>query len=285
MYKQSTSGRWAYKVSFEVLLDLKQVDLLYRLRDYFGVGTVYLGSTSATYRVISVKDLGRIIAHFTDYPLLSHKFITFTYWAKVVKLMQAKKHVTSTQTFDWIMSVYAALGRGASVAVKNAFPLLSPLSLPAYTLPVAAEVINPWWLSGYLTLYCSFSLNLEAAGWKNEIYHKYRHRFTFSLQPDLTLLATAISQYLGIPMYIRGDGRIDIMAQSMEETFGIISFFEDYPLQSYKNSHFVIWRDCVVQLEGDRSKNLPGNVLQNKFFLLMDKLNLLKQQDAEGNKE
>lgn len=285
MYRQSTSKNWAFKVSFEVLLDLKQVHLLHALQNFWGVGTVYLGKTTATFRVTSLAELSKIITHFTNFPLLSPKSITFTYWAQVVKLMLAKEHLTSTQTFHWIMSVYAALGRGASVAVTQSFPSLVPLNLPAYTVPVVSEALNPWWLSGYMTLYCSFYLNLETVGWKLALYHKYRHRFTISFSPLWGGLATVISQYLCLPLYTRADGRVDVTARTYDEALALIEFLDGYPLQSSKYRQYEIWRGCVLQLSADKSTPLPEGVLVEQFYSSVKELYELKRTDAYNDQE
>jgi len=57
--------------------------------------------------------------------------------------MAAGEHLKSTATFNHIMSVYAALGRGASSAVKTAFPNLVPITLPSYTVPITVDTLCP----------------------------------------------------------------------------------------------------------------------------------------------
>ena len=41
------------------------------------------------------------------------------------------------------MSVYAALGRGASQTVLQDFPILTPISLPAYVVSFTIDTLNP----------------------------------------------------------------------------------------------------------------------------------------------
>lgn len=153
-----------FKVVFEVLVDLKDLKLLEELQTFFGVGRIYQTTKNATFRVGSVSELMVIIDHFTNYPLISPKLVTFTLWSEVVRLIHTSQHLVP-ETFSYIQSVYAALGRGASKAVMQAFPTLTPLTLPTYTLPVAVHAINPWWISGYLTLYGTFDLKIETSGW------------------------------------------------------------------------------------------------------------------------
>ncbi len=95
--------------------------------------------------------------------------------------MLAGQHLT-TSGFSYIQSIYAALGRGASKAVMQAFPTLTPITLPDYVVTVTAETINPWWISGYLTLYCSFDLSVVSGSWGPTFYQKFRHSFDVSFK-------------------------------------------------------------------------------------------------------
>lgn len=135
-------GKWAFKLVFEVLVSIEQVSYLEYLRDFFGVGKIYTNDTNATYRVSVIKDLMVLIAHFTEYPLISPKLLTYKVWAEVVLLVSTKQHMVPA-TFNYIASIYAGLGRGASKAVMLAFPSLTPITLPTYTVPVTVDTINP----------------------------------------------------------------------------------------------------------------------------------------------
>jgi hypothetical protein len=252
-----SKGKWYFKVVFEVLLDIKDVALLETLKEFFGVGHIYLQKTTAVYRVASLDELMAIINHFNAYPLISTKRVVFSLWSKVVDFIRTSKHKLP-DTFNYIYSVYAALGRGPSTAAKQAFPSLTPISLPSYTVPVKLEDLNPWWVSGYLTLYCSFGLKIEAAGgWDKDIYNKFRHTFKVSFDNASLSLAHLIADFIGIPYYVRSDGeRVDVMAQSSQEVNNVVSFLDDYPLQSYKNAQYDIWRTYVQSITIDRESDI-----------------------------
>jgi hypothetical protein len=55
-----------------------------------------------------------------------------------------------------IVSIYAAIGRGVSKTVAVHFPNLQPVSLPKYELTTTVEQLECSWISGYLTVYCTF---------------------------------------------------------------------------------------------------------------------------------
>ncbi len=58
--------------------------------------------------------------------------------------------------FMEILRIYAAIGRGASDKVKCYFPNLIPSVLPEYNIKDIE--LEPWWISGYFTIYCHFQL-------------------------------------------------------------------------------------------------------------------------------
>ena len=98
-----------------------------------------------------------IIPHFQTFSLLSKKRLSFILWSKAVELLKKGDHKTE-HGFIEILSIYAAIGRGSSNKVKNHFPTIVPAVLPDYDLKDVA--LEPWWLSGYLTIYCHFELNV-----------------------------------------------------------------------------------------------------------------------------
>lgn len=192
--------------------------------------------------------------------------------------MLAGQHLT-TSGFSYIQTIYAALGRGASDAVMQAFPNLIPITLPSYVVPVTAETINPWWISGYLTLYCSFGLSVTAGGWGSDYYRKFQHSFDVSFKIIALPLAQVISEYIGIQLYVRSDNlRVDVMSQSMEHAQNVIGFFDSYPLQSYKADQYAIWRKYVDTLGNEMhfgKRNEVGSATILKYIALSNKLDRL----------
>lgn len=72
----SDTNKWKIRISFEINLHFKDVDILYKIKDYFGVGTVYLRANKniAVYRVSNIQNIKNIIIpHFKKYPLISQK--------------------------------------------------------------------------------------------------------------------------------------------------------------------------------------------------------------------
>lgn len=267
---------------FEVLVDIRDIQLLEVLKEFFGVGAIYSTKTTATYRVARVTDLPIIIGHFTNYPLIS-KSVTFTLWAEAVELIRTSQHHVPA-TFNYILSIYAALGRGASKAVMQAYPTLTPITLPSVVMPVTKETIDPWWVSGYLTLYCSFGANIAMGHWPHGVTYKYQHKFLFSFDIVNLALAELLADFLGISCYIRqNEDRVDVMAQNTEEVESVMAFLDKYPLQSYKNEQYQAWRDYCSSLVYDRDTQahllkVDANSRYEKYTKLVNKLDSLQRK-------
>lgn len=88
-----TNGKWRFKITFEVVVGLANIHLIEKLQTFFGVGKIYTNTTNATYRVVSIKELLVIIAHFTVFPLISPKLVIYNLWAEVVHLIHAGQHL------------------------------------------------------------------------------------------------------------------------------------------------------------------------------------------------
>lgn len=65
---------------FKISLHNKNNDLLYKIKDYFGVGNITKhGSTTLQYTIKSLKILSMIISHFEIYPLISKKWVDYEF--------------------------------------------------------------------------------------------------------------------------------------------------------------------------------------------------------------
>lgn len=263
---------------FEVLVNIQNVAVLDTLKSYFKVGTIYTSGTKATYRVQALKDLKVIIAHFSTYPLLSSKVVTYNLWCSVVELMIDKQHLI-TETWDHILNVYASLGRGANAAVLKAYPNIKPLTLPEYTPTVSTQTLNLWWLSGYLTLYCTFTLNIRASGWKENIYQKYVHRLDISFDVSALKLAVIIASYFSASCYTRKDQtRVDVSIMSLESCLKVVEFLDEHPLQSDKAAEYAVWKRFVEMHDMDAFNDTPltDEDTAHRYMKLITKLGNVK---------
>jgi len=98
-FTYSRSGK-NLNLYFAIRLNFEDRDLLYKIRDFFGVGKIYVGRpakpgkysghtrTSFYYRVARIAELDKIINHFARYPLVGKKAASFAIWKEMV---EAKK--------------------------------------------------------------------------------------------------------------------------------------------------------------------------------------------------
>lgn len=222
-----------------------------------------------------------IIPHFYSYPLLSLKKVIFSIWVKAVELLATGQHKNQNGLLE-ILSIYAAIGRGPSKKIKSYFPELAPANFTEYKLEVAEW--NPWWLSGYLTIYCHFELAVYAGHWYLEVYNKLRHSFSISRDISELKLINLIGEYLGAKVYIRTENkRVDLNISSLPDCQVLIKFLDTYPLQSSKQQEYLIWRKFIYTANAFKSKNpkLVGNLDENiSIFLdLIQKLDRIREEN------
>jgi hypothetical protein len=164
--------KWRVIASYESSSLLKDIEILYRLKDFFGVGpdgavkphwpnrNVTSRNKLAVYRVTAINDLLTvIIPHFSSYPLFSQKNSDFQLWTNVIYMMSKKQHLDQSG-FLSILSYYASINRGMSSTVKLAFPDIIPVERPIVLLP---ENLNPYWVSGFVAGDGGFSLGTRCA--------------------------------------------------------------------------------------------------------------------------
>ena len=73
------TGRRA-TASFEINLHIKDINILYKIQSFFGVGSVTTRKNKniCVYRVTKINELIEVIVnHFSKYPLLTNKYSDF----------------------------------------------------------------------------------------------------------------------------------------------------------------------------------------------------------------
>jgi hypothetical protein len=83
---------------FAIKLNFEDRNLLYQIKDFFGVGKIYVGrpvlpgkhsgytKTSFYYRVSKISELSKVIEHFDKYPPIGKKASTYPIWKEMVAL-------------------------------------------------------------------------------------------------------------------------------------------------------------------------------------------------------
>jgi hypothetical protein len=241
-------SKWRVRTSFEINLHERDKEVLYLIKDFFGVGQVYNRSDRriSVYRVSNINDLNdKIIPHFYKYPLISKKSIDFLLWVKVIKIILNKEHLTKSG-FLIILSYYASINRGMSKKVLKFYPNIKPYEKPSVNLP---EILNPYWVSGFVAGDGGFSIYVRPIS-KSSSSEKVNCRFHVAQHiKDIELMKLFIDFFKCGTVYTRSNSavaRCDFIVQDFKSLWNtIIPHFDSYPILSLKNKDFICFKECM----------------------------------------
>ena len=185
---------WTIEPCFIITLHVRDLELLYYIKNFFSVGLVSIVGTYARYRVRSRSELKIIIAHFNKYPLQTTKVVNFLYFCEILNLINNKVH-TNISGFLKLASLINKLNKPLSESLLTKLVELGPLPKvefesssnspyfpppppehPLFPSPLSrrgekgygrggggnsfiteVKTLNPWWLSGFATGEGSFT--------------------------------------------------------------------------------------------------------------------------------
>jgi LAGLIDADG endonuclease len=107
-------------------LHSKDLDSLYLIQRFFGVGNVTLHGNSAMFQVVKLSNLVYIIEHFNNYPLKTQKYADFLLFKLAFNLIKDKEHLTEIGIRK-LISIRASLNKGLTKKLKAAFPNAIPI--------------------------------------------------------------------------------------------------------------------------------------------------------------
>lgn len=150
LWKRSQfSTGWQVLASFSIKLHAKDLPLLEAIQAYFGgIGSIKKGEKNTfMYTVSSIKDIAVIIAHFSDYPLITQKRADFELFKRAVTIIQRGDHLT-LEGLQEIVNLRASLNKGLTDVLKTSFPETISVSRPL----VENNVIpHPYWMAGFVS--------------------------------------------------------------------------------------------------------------------------------------
>lgn len=131
-FQMSFNERAAYKTginllySFAITLHKKDLDLLRKIKLFFGVGYIVpVGKDKVFYAVLSVKDLiNVIIPHFDKYPLLTQKRADFVLFTSAIIFISQGEHIRGWGTnegINQIVGIKASMNKGLSPTLIKDF--------------------------------------------------------------------------------------------------------------------------------------------------------------------
>jgi len=266
------NNKWRVKSSFEINLHIKDVDILYKIQSFFGVGNVYLRvyKNIAVYRVSNIEYLRDIIIpHFNKYPLITQKSIDFNLWCKVIQIILNKEHLKN-KGFLTILTYYASINRGISKKLLKCYPKLKPVIRSSINLP---NNLNPFWVSGFVSGDGGFSIIIrpsESYILKQQV--SCRLHITQHIR-DIELMNLFSKFFNCGSVYVRlnSSQRCDFVVQDINLLLNkIIPHFDLYPILNLKYKDYICFKKVL-------------DIIKSKQHLTPEGLDKIKTLNLEMN--
>ena len=84
--------------------------MLEQIKHFFGLGLIQFDRSNslASFRILSPKDLGRVIEHFEKHPLITQKAADYILFEKAYRLVLTKEHL-GKEGLDKIVGIRASM--------------------------------------------------------------------------------------------------------------------------------------------------------------------------------
>jgi len=236
--KSTAKSGWSVIPEFRIELHSRDIILLRRIKDYFGLGIISerLDRNTIVYSVQSVRDILKvIIPHFDKYPLITQKRADYLLFKQAINLLDLKVQ-SNIEGIYKIIGIKASMNIGLSDKFKISFPASD-------VYPVDRPLINfegdfhPNWLTGFTDGEGCFYVNTKKA----KTLTGYQIIMTFLITQhvrDERLLAKIID-YLDCgsieKVSTRPTAVTFVVYKFTDIKDKIIPFFCKYPLQGVKS--------------------------------------------------
>lgn len=257
------------QLSFEISVHIKDIDLLYKLKSFFGdVGSISIPSTrrDARLKITRLNDIFNfIIPHFKQYPLQGMKKIDFDLWAECVELLLSKKHLQE-EGLNKILSIKSVLNKGLSDKLKAAFPSVNLIDRPV--LEVVNIPLNPNYVSGFTEGDGCFTVNISSTtNQVNAIYIIELHKREV---PLLSSIQKFFSGAGSINTVLSRDSARFAISRKSDLVNKVLPHFDTYKLQGNKLKNYLIFKEIVLLINSKVHLTSEGF---NKIKLLKEGLN------------
>ena len=227
-----------YSIGPRFSIELKDIDLdlLYKIKYFFNdVGKIYILEKKghAVYTVTKISDLQTvIIPHFTTYPLLTVKRITFLLFKEIINLMYNKKHLDMEYRNTIITNKSFMNKNICEKTVKDI--LFFPKNILNQISPLNVNNINYNWLAGFTDAEGCFFLNIRGKS--------VAPCFILAQHSRDIILFNLIKNFLNGGFLVKEKNKNVIRYRSERLSFiinTIIPLFNSHLLQSKKVLNFV----------------------------------------------
>nr|YP_010183840.1 hypothetical protein LI437_mgp29 [Coccidioides posadasii]QVG61963.1 hypothetical protein [Coccidioides posadasii] len=256
------------QLSFEINLHVKDLDLLYKLKSFFGeAGSISILSTKDTrLKITNLKEIYQyLIPHFKEYPLQGMKKLDYDLWVQCAELVLNKEHLQKEGLYK-ILSIKSVVNKGLSDKLKAIFPDVKAIDKPIFE--VVDIPLNPNYISGFSEGEGCFSVNISSK--TNQIIAT----FIIELHNRDILLLHKIQKFFKNTGFInssltRKSARFYISRKS-DLINKVLPHFDVYKLQGNKLKNYLIFKEIVLLINSKAHLTPEGF---NKIKLLKEGLN------------
>lgn len=264
---KSNSIGWQIQARFIIELNIKDIDILYKIQKFFGLGKITYTQKVARYAVFSIQDIIIILNHFDKYPLQSAKQRDFYLWKECINLILNKDHLTK-KGLEKIVSYKCAMNFSKSDNLILSFPNIISIKKPV--LNINNRSLNPFWVTGFMEADGSFFINI------NGKTNKVRPVASIGLNDREKFLLLKINKFfkgIGSVYETPKHNFVEWKVFKLTSLDSLISHFENYPLKGFKYYNFSLWYE-IIKFIKDKDQ-LSQNDL-DYIKALKDKLNKWK---------
>ncbi len=234
--KSTAKSGWSVIPDFKIELHSRDIILLRKIKDYFGLGIISerLDRNTIVYSVQSIRDILKvIIPHFDKYPLITQKRADYLLFKQAINLLDLKVQ-SNIEGIYKIMGIKASMNIGLSDKLKNSFPTVYPVDRPLINFE---GDFHPNWLTGFTDGEGCFYVNTKKA----KTLTGYQIIMTFLITQHVRdeRLLTKIIDYLECGSIEKVSTRPTAVTYAVYKFTNIkdkiIPFFCKYPLQGVKS--------------------------------------------------
>lgn len=251
----------------------KDLDSLYLIQRFFGVGNVTIHGASAMFQVIKLSDLARVIEHFNIYPLKTQKYADFLLFKRAFDLVNNKEHLTEGGLRK-LISIRASINKGLPTRLGAAFLNITPVPrplVPKATLELNSPEVKQW-MAGFVSGEGCFFIKASKSK---------THKLGISVGLNFLIVQNVRDAYL-LESFVQlfGCGSFSIVEKSGIARFAVLNFsqiveniiplFEEYPILGAKSKDFEDFKEASVLIKSKAHLTKEG---LDKILLIKSRMN------------
>ncbi len=227
---------------FVIKLDIRDIEVLKKIKNFFNVGSVTVrtrkGKYIGIYSVQSLKDLTQvIIPHFNKYTLLTQKQRDFILFSLIVNLINNKQYLTE-EGLNKILSIRAYMNKSLTRSLKRLFTNTVGVERPVINNQI---IKSPLWLVGFIEGGGCFYLKITKNRQVNLVFSMSQHFRDSNL-------FNVIRNYLACGIIEKSYTRpntVNFVIYKLEDIKKIMSILEENPLITHKHLDFNSFKEIT----------------------------------------